>query len=221
MARDEDEDENDDDRPRKKRSRDDEDEDENDDDRPRKKRSRDDEDDDRLKKQPTEFPGRLFAAAALSVAWGGLNLHRGCLAGSNALFVAGAMMKREARPGGLGGGGMMPMEGTGLAVTIGITTFLMLLLAAILFAGGILLAMRKGFAQYMAMGVPAVMAVVALIGFAICAFLMREGGFAGIAFMDVLTGKFSGYVVDFALSLAVGGANAYLLLNKSVKKALK
>ena len=61
-------------------------------------------------------------------------------------------------------------------------------------------------------GAPAAMALVELITFVIC-LAITSGAF--------LTTYNAGFAVNIIFSLAVGGCNAYMLLNKDVSKALK
>jgi hypothetical protein len=213
LMRRKDRDDDDQDLPRKKSSRDEESDDE-DEDRPRKKKTRDD-DEARGGKERKPMPMQLIAAIIASMAWGGYILHHNCGQTSGALIGIIQMEKRDREIRDLGfafnrafGFG----EHKGFIYTMAGAEFFMMLLGAVLVAGGIALLMRKGFGKYLAMAAPAAMALVELFTFVVC-LAITSGAF--------LTNYNANFMVNVIFSLAVGGCNAYMLLNKDVSKALK
>jgi len=206
-----DRDDDDQDCPRKKISRD-EGDDDGDEDRPRKKKARD-YGEDRGGKEPKPMPIRLVGAIIASMAWGGYVLHHNCGLTSSALIGIIHMEKRDQgrelfafnQAFGL-------VNHKGFIYTMAGAQFFMMVMGAVLLAGGVLLLMRMGFGKYLALGAPAAMALIELITFVIC-LAITSGAF--------LTTYNAGFAVNIIFSLAVGGCNAYLLLNKDVRKALK
>jgi hypothetical protein len=204
-----DRDDDDADLPRKKGSRDDE----ADDDRPRKKKARDG-DEDRGGKEAKPMPVRLVGAIIASMAWGGYVLHHNCGLSSSALI---GIIHMEKRDRGRDFGFVLNQafgfgEHKGFIYTMAGAEFFMLVMGAVLLAGGVMLLMRMGLGKYLAMGAPAAMALIDLITFVIC-LAITSGAF--------LTTYNAGFAINIIFSLAVGGCNAYLLLNKDVSKALK
>ncbi len=204
-----DDDRDDDDQERSNRKRDDDDDE---DDRPRKK-NRAKEEDERTgaEQQSKPMPLRLTGAIIASMAWGILVLHASCVRSSSLSLLAIQMM-REVRMGGIvidmGAFGL----GRGMVYTqIGLQLMLFLFAAALL-ASGITLLMRKSLGKWLAMGAPAGMVLIELLGFVIC-LIITEGAF--------LTQHNVEFFLNIVFSLAVSGLCAYLLLNKDVSKALK
>jgi hypothetical protein len=204
-----DRDDDDQDLPRKKKARDDGDENE---DRPRKKKARDDED--RGGKEAKPMPIRLVGAIIASMAWGGYILHHNCGLASSALIGIIHMEKRDRGRdfGFVFNPAFGLVDHKGFIYTMAGAQFFMLVMGAVLLAGGVMLLMRMGLGKYLAMGAPAAMALIDLITFVIC-LAITSGVF--------LTTYNAGFAINIIFSLAVGGCNAYLLLNKDVSKALK
>jgi hypothetical protein len=206
-----DRDDDDQDRPRKKSSRDEEGDD-GDEDRPRKKKARD-YGEDRGGKEARPMPIRLVGAIIASMAWGGYALHHNCGLTSSALIGIIHMEKRDqGRELFAFNQGFGLVNHRGFIYTVAGAEFFMMVLGAVLLAGGVLLLLRMGFGKYLAMGAPAAMALVELITFVIC-LAITSGAF--------LTTYNAGFAVSIIFSLAVGGCNAFMLLNKDVSKALK
>jgi hypothetical protein len=206
-----DRDDDDQDRPRKKSSRDGEGDD-GDEDRPRKKKARDN-GEDRGGKEARPMPIRLVGAIIASMAWGGYVLHHNCGLSSSALIGIIHMEKRDRGRdfGFVFNPAFGLVDHKGFIYTVAAAEFFMMVLGAVLLAGGVLLLMRMGFGKYLAMGAPAAMALVELITFVIC-LAITSGAF--------LTTYNAGFAVNIIFSLGVGGCNAFMLLNKEVSKAL-
>ena len=192
-----------------------------DDDRPRKGDARDDDDDDRSSKKSADpvddaddvaarpLPLRVIGAIIASIFWGGLMLHGSCMSFSHSSMMVIAFHRVEAAGfniRGAGGGG------EGFYGTLAATQFVMFLLGGGLLAGGVLLLLRKGYAKWMAMGVPAAMALLQMAACVLC-LIITGGVFLAQHNFD--------FLINIVFNMAVGGANAYLLLNKDVAKVLK
>ena len=217
-------DDDDEDRPRKKRSRDDEDDEKEEVERPRKKSPSADDD----VKSPKPMPTALVGAIIAAMAWGILSLNSTCLysASGIVLEIENQRMQREQeenfrklreqmRAAGLNqkiGDGPEFGAGGGLRYTLLGTRILLMLMATLLLAGGIVLLMRKSFGKFIAMGAPVGMLLVDLSGFVIC-LIITKGTLLAHHNVD--------YLVNLFLSLVVGGTIVFLLMNKEVGKALK
>jgi hypothetical protein len=196
------------------RDDDDDERDDRDDDR---RDERGDRDDDRDKRdradddavtdvQVKPMPLRLTGAIIASIFWGGLLLYGSCVSFSQSVLRVVAAHNAQF------GFGRFGDFGEGFFGTMAASQFFMFLLAAALLAAGILLMMRKGFARWMAMGVPGAMVLLDLFTAVIC-LIITSGTFLAQHNFDIL--------INIVFNLGVGGCNAYLLLNKDVVKALK
>jgi hypothetical protein len=193
--------------------RDDRDDDRRDDrdDRDDDRRERDEHDRDRndaaTDVQVRPMPLRLYGAIIASIFWGGLLLYGSCVHFSHSVLGVIAVHNAQVRFGRFGGD-----FGEGFFGTLAAAQFFMVLLAGALLAAGILLMMRKGFARWMAMAVPGAMVLLDLFTAVIC-LIITSGTFLAQHNFD--------FLIDIVFNLAIGGCNAYLLLNKDVAKALK
>ena len=213
MARNDDDDD-DDDRPKKRGARAEEEEEQQDEEdeeeeRPRKKPAREEEDerDEAPAKGKKPLPGKLVAAAAASMAWGGFNLYVSCIESSNSLLGIIRSLSRGANErmfqGELMGGG-------GWMYTLAAVHVFSVLFAALLFVGGILLVRRMSLGKFAAMGAPVGMALTLLIGFVI-ALILTRGTF--------ITQFFTATIVSFLFTVAVAGCNITMLMSKEASKA--
>src|SRR5262249_16169541 len=110
------------------------------------------------------------------------------------------------------GGGLLGEPHKGFAYTSAGAQFFMMILGAVLVAGGVTLLMRLGFGKYLAVGAPAAMVLVEMLPFGVC-LAITSGRF--------LTSYNVYFLITMFFSLGVGAANAYLLLNREAAKALK
>jgi hypothetical protein len=176
---------------------------EDDDDRPRSREETPPAED--IASRPMPMP--LMGAIIASLFWGGLLLHGSCVSFTHS--VMGVISHHNAVFGWEGRGGG---AGEGFFGTKAAAEFFMLLLAATLLAAGILLMMRKGFAKWMAMAAPVLMVLLQMATAVVC-LIITGGTFLAQHNFD--------FLITITFSLAVGGANAYFLLNKEVAQVLR
>jgi FtsH-binding integral membrane protein len=93
---------------------------------------------------------------------------------------------------------------------VGVKAVLMFL-ALVLVAGGIVLLMRKSFGKYIVMAAPVLMLLLELLGFAVCLFLSD---------WTFIASHNSDFFINMFFSLVVGGTIVFLLLNRDVSNAL-
>jgi hypothetical protein len=172
--------------------------DRDDDDRPRKQDPRPEDKDLGIEQQA--MPMRMIGAIIASIFWGGLLLYGSCVSFSRSAMVAIDIHNARA------------IGGEGLFGTLAASQLFVSLLAAALLVGGVLMLMRKGFAKYMVMGVPAAIVVVEMATSVLC-LIISSGVFLAHYNFD--------FLITSVFSLAVGGLNTYLLLDKEIAKAFK
>jgi hypothetical protein len=195
--------------------------------RPSRRKGRDDndaEDEDRPRpKGDKPMPVRLVAAIIASMAWGFLALHDSCTStGGSILNVVHIHEFRKMQEKGredlrrMGVNqidfGNVPQLEFGLPYTLMVLQLGQSLLAALLIAGGSLLLVRMRIGKFVVMGVPALMALVEILGIVICLILTK-----GL----ILTPHNFSFLIFLFFSVVVAGCNIFMLLNKDVSKALK
>lgn len=150
------------------------------------------------------MPLQLIGAIMASILWGGLLLHGSCVSFTH--YTMGVIAHHNnvwnVRVGG---------AGEGFYGTMAATEFFTFLLAATLVVAGVLLMLRKGFAKWMAMGVPVVLILLHAAAAVIC-LIITSGVFLAQHNFD--------FLISITFNLVVGGLNAWLLLNKDASAAL-